>query len=129
MKSKHIFILLIWLYFIAHSFDSFCFPNLKNWNPNFIHELKVVKVVYSFFFLFKVKSLTVKNSLRYHFSFIVSLSTSCYCLFVTFVVVFVVALTYCCCVSCVCSCYWVSSIIVMVVCYYLNLLSLGYGTL
>ena len=24
---------LIWLYFIAHLFDSFCFPNLKIWNP------------------------------------------------------------------------------------------------
>ena len=97
--------------------DSFCFPNLKNWNPNFIRDLKFVQVDYSFCFLFKVESLTTKDSLRYHLSSIVSLLTCC-CLFVSyFVVVFVTALTYCCCcVTCMCSCYWFSSIIVMEVC-------------
>ena len=98
----------ICLYFIAHLFDSFCFPNLKNWNPNFIQELKVVQVGYSFCFLFKVKSVIDKSSLRYHFSSVVSPLTSYYCLFVTFVIVFVVTLT--------CCCHWVSSIIIMVVC-------------
>ena len=61
--------------------DSFCFPNLKNWNPNFIRDLKFVQVDYSFCFLFKVESLTTKDSLRYHLSSIVSLLTCC--LFVT----------------------------------------------
>ena len=61
--------------------NSFCFPNLKNWNPNFIRDLKFVQVDYSFCFLFKVESLTTKDSLRYHLSSIVSLLTCC--LFVT----------------------------------------------
>ena len=62
--------------------DSFCFPNLKNWNPNFIQDLKFVQIDYSFCFLFKVESLTTKDSLRYHLSSIVSLLTCCF-LFVT----------------------------------------------
>ena len=61
--------------------DSFRFPNLKNWNPNFIQELKFVQVGYSFCFLFKVESLIAKDSLRYHLSSVVSLLTCC--LFVT----------------------------------------------
>ena len=62
--------------------NSFFFPNLKNWNPNFIQELKFDQVNYSFCFLFKVESLTTKDSLRYHLSSVVSLLTCC-CLFVT----------------------------------------------
>ena len=66
--------------------DSFCFPNFKK-NPNFIQELKFVQVGYSFYFLFKVESLTAKDSLRYHLSLVVSLLTCC-CLSVTLLLSF-----------------------------------------
>ena len=47
----------ICLYFIAHLFDSFCFPNLKNWNPNYTNPYAMVNSQYECF-------LEVEESIR-----------------------------------------------------------------